>query len=84
MTRAQKLVERMRRTKHGWRPSEVRAAYLGYGFSVDAGRKHDLYQHRRYPDLIATMTRSDPVKPAYIEDLLKLLDDLALRERHTR
>ena len=65
----------MRRTKFGWKPQDLRSVYLHKGFLVESGAKHDLYQHRKYLHLIATVRRSDPVKPAYIEKLIDLVDE---------
>jgi hypothetical protein len=66
----------MRRTKFGWKPADLALVYRSKGFLLERGAKHDLFQHRRYLHLIATVRRSDPVKPGYIETLLDLLDEV--------
>lgn len=71
----------MRRTRHGFRPADVEAVYRANGFSCTHGAKHDLFQHRRYLELVTTVRRSDPIKPGYIGDLLALVDEAAQRER---
>ena len=83
MSRGHKLLERMRRTKHGWRPGDLEAAYGAAGFRKKATTKHDGYYHPKYPELMTTVTRSDPVKADYIDDLITLIDRLeALEASH--
>jgi hypothetical protein len=66
----------MRRTKHGWKPADLEAAYRAAGFVPKATTKHDGYYHPSYPILMTTVTRSDPVKADCIDDLLDLVDRL--------
>ena len=67
----------MRRTKHGWKPADLEAAYRAAGFVSRGTKKHDGYYHESYPELMTTVTRSDPVKADYIDDLISLVDRLA-------
>jgi len=56
--------------------------YTGHGFDVEEGAKHTLYQHPKYPRLVTTVGRSDPVLRAYIAQAIALIDELArLEER---
>jgi hypothetical protein len=70
----------MRRTKHGWRPADLQAAYRAAGFRYLANTKHDGYYHPGYPQLRTTVTRSDPVKADYISILIDLIDQLETLE----
>ena len=71
----------MRRTRFGFKPADLETVYIASGFAVERGAKHDLYQHRRYPSLVTTVRRSDPIKPGYIDTLLDLVDEAARRDR---
>jgi hypothetical protein len=80
VSRGDRLLERMRRTKHGWRPADLQAAYRSAGFLYFANSKHDGYYHPRYSQLRTTVTRSDPVKADYITVLISLIDQLEMLE----
>jgi hypothetical protein len=79
MTSAEKLYQRMRRTKAGWRPSDLDKLYRGFGFEVVEGAKHTLYIHPEFPNLRATVTRGRSLAVGYIEHALELIK--ALKER---
>jgi hypothetical protein len=76
MTSAEKLYQRMRRTKAGWRPSDLDRLYRGFGFEVVEGAKHTLYIHPEFPNLRATVTRSRSLAVGYIEHALQLIATL--------
>lgn len=76
MTSAEKLYQRMRRTKAGWKPSDLDRLYRGFGFEVREGAKHILYIHREFPNLRATVTRSRSLAVGYIEHALELIATL--------
>jgi hypothetical protein len=76
MTSAEKLYRRMRRTKAGWRLSDLDRLYRGFGFEVWEGAKHTLYIHPEFPSLRATVTRSRSVAVGYIEHALQLIEEL--------
>jgi hypothetical protein len=76
MTSAEKLYQRMRRTKAGWRPSDLDRLYKGFGFEVVEGAKHTLYIHPEFPNLRATVTRSRSLAVGYIEHALQVIAEL--------
>jgi hypothetical protein len=76
MTSAEKLYQRMRRTKAGWKPSDLDRLYRGFGFEVREGAKHTLYIHPEFPNLRATVTRSPSLAVGYIEHALELIEAL--------
>jgi hypothetical protein len=76
MTSAEKLYQRMRRTKAGWKPSDLDRLYRGFGFEVREGAKHTLYIHPEFPNLRATVTRSRSLAVGYIEHALQLIATL--------
>jgi hypothetical protein len=76
MISAEKLYQRMRRTKAGWKPSDLDRLYRGFGFEVREGAKHTLYIHPEFPNLRATVTRSRSLAVGYIEHALQLIATL--------
>ena len=76
MGRHHKILERMRRTKAGWRPRDFETLYTGFGFeSFDLG-KHTKYRHPAHPLLWTTVKRADPLSKAYADDAVALIDQL--------
>lgn len=75
MARADRLLERMRASKADWSPKELLSVYRSRGFEVEEGAKHAKVQHPRFPWLITTVRRSDPLPTGYIETLLDLIDE---------
>jgi hypothetical protein len=75
-----KILDRMRRTKSGWKPRDFEGLYTGFGFeAVDLG-KHTKYRHPTYPQLWTTVKRADPLSKAYAEDAVELIDQLQAME----
>lgn len=73
------LLERMRRTKAGWRLRDLHELYTGFGFDMVEGGKHRLYIHPKHPDLRATVTRSSTMPVGYVSTAVKLVDQLLAR-----
>jgi hypothetical protein len=76
VTRGRKLLRRMRASRNGWRPHDLEALYLAFGFEKAEGSKHTLYYHPKYPGFQATVRRADPLPTGYIDDAVKLVDRL--------
>ena len=76
MSAADKLYERAKRTKAGWRFEEVRRLYLGFGFEEKQGGKHTLFIHPRYPQLVATVTRKRTLAMGYVDKAVRLIEEL--------
>ena len=70
------LLERMRRSKGGWRPIDLERLYLGFGFQLKEGGKHRLYFHSRDRSLMATVRRADPLPTGYVVQAVRLVDVL--------
>lgn len=81
MTSAEKLYRRMRRTKAGWKPSDLDRLYRGFGFEVVQGAKHTLYIHPEFSNLRATVTRSRSLPVGYVEHALRLIAELKEKRR---
>ncbi|MCH8275711.1 MAG: hypothetical protein IH851_13080 [Armatimonadetes bacterium] len=67
----------MRRTKAGWRASDFKRLYAGFGFDeVDTGGDTK-YRHPTYAQLVAYVSRSSgELSKAYAEDAVKIIDTL--------
>jgi SPX domain protein involved in polyphosphate accumulation len=78
--KADKLLERMKRSKSGWKRTDIDSVYESYGFVI-AGKKgggsnHDKVYHPDYPQLITYLPRHNPVSEAYISELIKKINQL--------
>jgi hypothetical protein len=81
--KAAKKLERMRRTKSGWRPHDFHTLYLGFGFIIK-GRKHDVFEHPDFPQIRDAIPRHDRELPSgYAKDAVKNID-LLLRLKKER
>jgi SPX domain protein involved in polyphosphate accumulation len=77
---ADKLLERMKRSKSGWKRVDIDTVYEGYGFIITGkkggGSNHDKVYHPDYPQLITFLPRHNPVGEAYISELIKKISQL--------
>lgn len=76
MSSAEKLFQRMRRSKAGWTFEDLRRLYTGFGFEMIQGGRHTMYIHPKYPQLRATVTRSRSLAVGYIVHALALIEAL--------
>lgn len=76
MPSAEKLFERAKRTKAGWRLDELRRLYRGFGFDVEEGAKHIMFIHPKYPQLAATVTRKRSLAIGYVSRAVELISAL--------
>lgn len=81
MARPYDLLERMRRSKSGWKERDLDRLYTGFGFEREEGSKHILYVHSTYPWLRATVSRSSHLKIAYFTKAVQLIDALIAQEK---
>ncbi len=75
-SRAAKLLERMRRSKAGWKRQHLDTLYKGYGFHLKHGSKHDYYRHPEYPELRDTVKRSGVVAEYSVRNAIRPIDRL--------
>ncbi|OGX32975.1 MAG: hypothetical protein A3F87_01285 [Omnitrophica WOR_2 bacterium RIFCSPLOWO2_12_FULL_51_24] len=80
MDKADKLLERMRASKAGWRPNDLDDLYKGFGFETYEGRRHTMYIHPKYQGLRATVSRHRTLAIGYIQHALKLIEQLKTLE----
>jgi hypothetical protein len=74
--KAQNLLERMRASKAGWSRADLDALYRGYGFTITHGSSHDIVKHPKFPVLRATLPRHKELAKAYVDEAIKLIDQL--------
>ena len=80
-TTAEKLLARMRQSKHGWTFDDLETLYEGFGFTYRDKGKHRVYTHPTYPTLIATVTRHRKLAVGYIQTAVKLVDQVLVLEQ---
>jgi len=81
-SKAEKLLEKMRASKFGWTRRDLDRLYLGFGFTLTHGARHDIVKHPDYPRLRTTLPRHNTLATGYVEFAVKLIDELiALREK---
>lgn len=78
MSKSEKLLEKARRSKTGWRRSELDALYQSFGFVIESRRKHDIVYHEDYltEGIRTTLPRSNKVNPVYVGEAVKLIERL--------
>lgn len=76
MPSAERLLEKMRQTKHGWGYNDLDKLYQGFGFEYREGGKHVVYSHPKHRSLIATVARHRSLPVGYIQTAIQLMDTL--------
>jgi hypothetical protein len=66
-SKAEKLLNRMRVSKSGWKSKDLVTLYLGFGFIISHGSNHDIVKH---PDFLDVPTLRDTL-PRHAEELAK-------------
>jgi len=80
---AEKLLARMRQSKHGWGQDDLETLYKGFGFSWRDKGKHRVYTHPKYPELIATVARHNKLAIGYIQHAISMIDAIGANEDAT-
>jgi len=70
------LLEAMRRSKDNWTRKDLEALYMGFGFRIRVGAKHDIAIHTKYPNLRGTLPNHKSFAKAYIVSAVRLIDQL--------
>ncbi len=80
--KATQLLENMRRSAANWARHDLDTLYIGYGFKIRIGKKHDVASHPEFPQLRATLSRHpEDLAKGYISHAVKLIDRLQVLER---
>lgn len=76
---AQKLLERMRKTSSGWGQRDFEHLLTGFDFGWKEGKKHRIYIHRKFQDLLISVPRHNSLRQWVARDAIKLIDELIKR-----
>lgn len=76
MSSAEKLLDRMRRSRNGWSQSDFEILYTGFGFKKKEGGNHTIYIHERFTQLRATVARHSSLAKGYADHAVSVLDQL--------
>ena len=79
--KAEKLLERMRQTKAGWKPNDLYSLYEGFGFIIKSGGSHDLVTHPDYPQLVTSLPRHKKLAKYVVGEAIKMVDRLKQLEQ---
>ncbi len=74
--KAEKLLERMRKSKSGWTSNDLIRLYRGFGFDIRNGSRHYVITHSVYPSLRATLPRRLKDSTPYVSEAIKMIDKM--------
>lgn len=80
-SKAEKLLERMRQSKAGWKRRDLDDLYEGFGFVITPGGSHDIVKHPDFPQLRTTLPRHSDLAKGYVQFAIKLIDELKTLEQ---
>jgi hypothetical protein len=66
----------MRRSTANWKRTDLDQLYLGLGFLIKPGKKHDIVKHPKYAQLRTTLPRHSVLAKAYVRQAIALIDEL--------
>jgi len=75
-SKAEKLLERMRRSQSGWKYRDLEILFKGFGFEIRQGANHAILTHPDYPELRYTLPRHRDIRKQYVKDAVKIVDKL--------
>jgi len=79
--KAAKLLEDMRWSAANWTRHDLDTLYIGYGFKIRIGKKHDVVSHPGFPQLRAALPRHPKdLAKGYIYHAVKLIGQLQVLE----
>lgn len=79
MSKAEKLLEKMRANPRDWRMESLETVARRFGIEVrKTGGSHLVFMHKE-SELAVTVPFKRPIKPVYIFRFLALLDDIGAK-----
>lgn len=72
---ADKILQKMRRTKSGWKRKDFQTLFEGHGFERK-GRKRDIYFHPDHHQVRATVPRQNKLKEYVTEKAIEAIEML--------
>jgi len=79
--KAAKLLEQLRRSPANCTRHDLELVYLGYGFRIRIGRKHDMAIHEKYKYLRATLPNHKSFAVGYVTSAIDLIDEVLRLEK---
>ena len=79
--KATKLLERLRRSKANCSRHDLELLYLGYGFRIRLGEKHDIAIHEKYKHLRGTLPNHRSFAIGYVTCAINLIDEVLRLEK---
>lgn len=76
MPEGDKLLEKMRRSKAGWKFNDIERLYISFGFEKHEGVNHTLFIHPDFLELRASVARHRNLAIGYIQYAIKLIEKL--------
>ncbi len=74
--KAEKLLDRMRKSKSGWKSQDLIRLYRGFGFDIRKGSRHDVITHPAFPSLRGTLPRGLKDSTPYVSEAIKMIDNM--------
>jgi len=74
-SKAKKLLDAMRRSANNWSRDDLVTLYLGYGFHIRRGEKHDIAVHSKYKHLRTTLPNHASFAKEYVRCAVGLVDE---------
>jgi hypothetical protein len=79
--KAAKLLEQLRRSKANCTRHDLEVLYLGYGFRIRIGKKHDMAIHEKYKHLRGTLPNHTSFAIGYVTCAIDLIDEVLRLEK---
>jgi hypothetical protein len=79
--KAAKLLEQLRRSKANCGRRDLELLYLGYGFRIRIGEKHDMAIHEKYKHLRGTLPNHTSFAIGYVTCAINLIDEVLRLEQ---
>ena len=81
--KASKLLEQLRNSKAGKKRKDLDKLYIGHGFEIVSGKRHDVVKHPDHPSLRTVLPRhAKELAKKYVSIAVDLVDTLkALEQR---
>ncbi len=76
MSKIEKIIEKMRNNPLDWRVEDIEKVASHYGFAKrTTSGSHATFSHKKLIHIITIPARR-PIKPVYVKNFLKLIDEL--------
>jgi len=79
-SRGEKLLGRMRRSRHGWGQKDLRRVYESYGFVAHERRNHVFYNHPDHSGVRGSVPRHGNLRSWVVDMAIEAIDEVRRRE----